>query len=93
MFDRYIYPRDCKYGANPGMPTMFGREGRFRDVTVETITDVKERDRSTIEVTTDWGYLLPGGRTMFILKKRSNRWLIDSLKTENHDGIWTNAHI
>lgn len=93
MFDMYIYPKDRKYGTTPGAPTMFGRDGRLSNVSEETIAKVAERNRTTIEVITEWGYILPGGRTMFVLKRQADRWLIDSLKTEQHGGGWTSALI
>jgi hypothetical protein len=93
LFAAYIYPRDRKYGTNPGGPMVIGRDGRFFDVKEETITSVAERSRNTVEVITGWGYMLPGGQTMFVLKRRSGRWLIDSLKTKSYDADWVNSLI
>lgn len=93
IFERYIFPRDRKYGTNPGGPAMIGRDGRFFDVNLETINSVVERNNTTIEVITSWGCILPGGKTMFVLKRKAGRWLIDSLKCEEHDGGWRNGLI
>jgi hypothetical protein len=93
IFKRYIFPRDRKYGTNPGAPGMIGRDGSFFDVNLETMISVLERNKITIEVITSWGCILPGGKTMFVLKKKAGRWLIDSLKCEKHDGDWENGLI
>ena len=93
IFERYIFPRDRKYGTNPGGPATIGRDGRFFDVALETILSVAERNKNTIEVITSWGYILPGSKTMFVLKRKAGHWLIDSLKCENHDGAWQNRLI
>jgi hypothetical protein len=88
MFDSFIFPRDRKYGANPGGPTGISRDGPFSGVDPETIVSVAERNRNTIEVVTDWTYMSTEGKTMFVLKKKAGRWLIDSLKTSRNDGKW-----
>jgi hypothetical protein len=93
IFNRYIFPKDRKYGANPGSPTSYGRDGRFLDVNQETIISVLERNKTTIEVITAWGLNIPGRKTMFVLKRKAERWLIDSLKWEKLDGVWENGLI
>lgn len=93
IFARYIVPRDRRHGTNPGSPTSYGKDGRFFDVRPATIASMQERDPDTIEVVTGWGYLLPIGQTMFVLKRKAGRWLIDSLKTGTGDGDWEAALI
>lgn len=55
-FASYIYPKDRKYGTNPGGPTMISRDGPFARVDAATISSVTERNRNTIEVVTEWAY-------------------------------------
>ena len=88
IFLRYIYPRDRKYGTIPGGPAMAGRDGSFYEVRLETIQSVTFRNAKTAEVVTDWGHFLPGGPTMFVLKKKADVWLIDSLKSKDEHGGW-----
>jgi hypothetical protein len=80
LFARYVNPRDRKLGSKPGAPDCWGNKGRHFNVSYDTIRSVEFRDSGTAEVVTDWGYLLPGGSTMFVLKLRNGHWLIDSLK-------------
>lgn len=88
IFRRYIYPRERKYGTTPGHPAMIGRDGRFYDVRFEAIQSVTFRNTKTAEIVTDWGHLVPGGPTMFVLKKEANVWLIGSLKSKDEHGGW-----
>lgn len=67
---------------------MVGRDGSYHDVKLETIQCVTFRNAKTAEVVTDWGHLLPGGPTMFMLKKKVDVWLIDSLKSKDEHGEW-----
>lgn len=69
----------------------WGKDGSFFGVAPEGIAAVVERNRTTVEVTTQWSYMLPGGRTLFVLKGAGGRWLIDGLKTQGLDGEWENA--
>lgn len=92
IFARCVVPRERKYGSNLGRPGAWGARGSFFDVRPEGITAVVGRDRNTAEVTTDFGYPLPGdGRTLFVVRRRAGRWLIDSVRTGGPDGAWTNA--
>jgi hypothetical protein len=93
MFSSYIYPRDRKYGAKPGGPTMISRDGPFGLVDASSITRVTERNHDTVEVVTDWTYVATEGETMFVLKKKSGHWLIDSLKTSYNGSDWENKHL
>jgi hypothetical protein len=93
MFDSYIYPRDRKYGTNPGGPTMISRDGPFAGVDAATISSVTERNRNTVEVVTEWTYIGTEGRTMFVLKRKSGCWLIDSLKTSAYGSDWEASHL
>jgi len=93
FFDSYIYPRDRKYGTNPGGPTGMSRDGPFTGVDAATISSVAERNRNTVEVLTEWTYLGTEGRTMFVLKRKSGRWLIDSLKTSKYGEKWEPGHL
>ena len=93
LFSMYIYPRERKYGTTPGGPTMISRDGPFSNVDSDTISSVTERNRNTIDVVTEWPYVSTEGRTMFVLKKNADRWLIDSLKTSKYGGDWENAQI
>lgn len=56
------------------------------------IGSVEFRDDAHAELVTDWGYMLPGGQTMFVLKRSDGRWLIDSLKTRRR-GEWETADL
>lgn len=89
IFCRYIYPRERKHGTTPGEPAMVQRDGSYDDVRLETIQSVTFRNAKTAEVVTDWGHLLPGGPTMFVLKKKADVWLIDSLKSKDEHGGWS----
>ena len=93
MFAAYIHPRERKYGTNPGGPAMISRDGPFANVSAESICSVTERNRNTIEVVAEWPYLSLEGKTMFVLKRSSGRWLIDGLKTSKYGGDWENAHL
>lgn len=93
MFAEYIYPRERKYGANPGGPTLISRDGPFSNVCADSICSVTERNHNTIELVAEWPYLSIEGMTMFVLKRKSNRWLIDGLKTSKYGGDWEIAHI
>ena len=92
LFAQHVVPRDRKYGANPGEPKSWSNKGSFFDVSRRTIGSVVFRDDTHAEVVTDWGYMLPGGQTMFVLKRCDGRWLIDSLKTRRR-GEWRRAHL
>jgi hypothetical protein len=81
IFARFIVPRDRKYGAKPGEPTSWSQNGSFFDLSRDTIRSVCFPRRGRSEVITGWGHMLPGGQTMFVLKYRNRRWLIDSIKT------------
>ncbi len=90
MFAAYIYPRERKYGSSPGKPSGISRDGPFEKVSEQSIVSVIERNKNTIEVITQWPYMATQGETMFVMKKKDGRWLIDSLKS-NHDGsAWEN---
>ena len=92
LFAQHVIPRDRKYGSNPGDPKSWSGHGIFVDVSLATIRSVAFRGDKCAEVITDWGYMLPGGQTMFVLKRRGDRWLIDSLKTRLGEK-WDTAHL
>lgn len=92
LFARYIVPRERKYGSNPGQPKSWGNTGKFFDVSPETIHSVTFRSPKCAEVVTGWGYMLPGGETMFILKRKDGCWRIDSLKSKLRTG-WEAGHL
>jgi len=69
------------------------RDGPFTGVDAATISSVAERNRNTVEVLTEWTYLGTEGRTMFVLKRKSGRWLIDSLKTSKYGEKWEPGHL
>lgn len=87
LFAQYVNPRDRELGSKPGAPNCWGDKGKFFTVSYASIKSVELRDPRTAEVVTDWGYLLPGGSTMFVLKHKNCRWLIDSLKVMR-EGTW-----
>jgi hypothetical protein len=92
VFAQHVVPRDRKYGANPGEPKSWSAKGSFFDVSGQPIGSVEFRDDAHAELVTDWGYMLPGGQTMFVLKRSDGRWLIDSLKTRRR-GEWETADL
>jgi hypothetical protein len=91
LFAQHVVPRVRKYGSNPGEPKSWGWQGTYANVSLATIRSVSFRG-SRAEVITGWGYMLPGGQTMFVLKRKDNRWLIDSLKTKLGEK-WETAHL
>ncbi len=93
MFGSYIYPRDRKYGTNPGRPPTISRDGPFSNVGADSICSVTERNRTTIEVVAEWPYLSTEGKTMFVLKKKADRWLIEGLKSSKYGGDWEINHL
>ena len=91
IFERFIAPRDRKYGSSPGAPLSWCSKGSYFDVDRETIKSVEfPRDRCA-EVITEWSYQLPGNDTMFALKRIAGLWLIDNLKV-GLDDKWDIAH-
>jgi hypothetical protein len=92
LFARHVIPRDRKYASNPGEPKSWSGAGSFFDVSLATIRSVVFRDDGCAEVITDWGYMLPGGQTMFVVKRMNDRWLIDGLKTRRGEE-WETAHL
>ena len=92
LYAQHVIPRDRKYGSNPGEPKSWSGKGSFFDVSDATIKSVVFRADRCAEVITDWGYMLPGGQTIFVLKKRDDRWLIDGLKTRLGEE-WETAHL
>lgn len=91
IFARCIVPRERKHGANPGRASHWGKDGSFYGVAPEGVAAVVERNRTTIEVSTQWSHMLPGGRTLFVLKRIDGRWLIDGMKTQGTETEWENA--
>lgn len=92
LFAQHVVPQERKYGSKPGEAKSWSGQGSFFDVSLATIRTVAFRDDRRAEVITDWGYMLPGGQTMFVLKRGEDRWLIDGLKTRVGDG-WKAAHL
>jgi hypothetical protein len=92
IFDRFIVPRVRRYGSNPGNPNSWSDKGSFFDVSPQTIRSVEFPACDRAEVVTDWGFQLPGGTTMFVLKRAHGTWRIDSLKIGSDDG-WDVAHL
>ncbi len=92
LFAEHVVPRDRKYGSNPGQPKSWSGKGSFFNVSLATIRSVAFHDDRRAEVITDWRYLLPGGQTMFVLKRGDDRWLIDGLKTRLGE-VWETAHL
>lgn len=92
IFNRFVFPRDRGYGSNPGAPNSWGSNGSFFNVAHETIESIDLPSHDRAEVITNWGYQLPGGRTMFVLKCLNGSWLIDSLKVDSTDG-WEDAYL
>ncbi len=92
LFAQFVVPRERKYGSNPGEPNGWGPQGRYHDVSLATIRSVTFRDTTCAEVITDWGLMVPGGQTMFVLKHRGDRWLIDGLKWRCA-GEWRTGHL
>lgn len=92
LFAQHVVPRERKYGSNPGEPKSWSSQGSFCDVSLATIRSVTFRDSRCAEVVTGWGYMLPGSHTMFVLKRRDDRWLIDGLKTSLGDA-WKTTHL
>jgi len=80
IFQTFILPRERKFGANPGKPNSWSKS-TFFDVSPDGITAIAFPVKGRCEVSTEWGYLLPSGQTMFVLKLEIGRWLIDSLKS------------
>lgn len=92
IFERFIVPRQRAYGANPGEPLSWARDGSYYDVERQTIKSVTFASSNLAEVVTAWGFQFPGGLTMFVLKKTQGKWLIDSLKVASSSG-WEVAHL
>ena len=92
IFRLFVVPRDRNYGSNPGEPKSWGNKGSFFDIDRQTIESVEIASRNRAELTAGWGYQLPGGRTMFVLKRVDGSWLIDSLKVWLSDS-WEVAHL
>lgn len=80
IFDPFIVPRARKYGSNPGRANSWGKNGSYFDVNPGTIRSVEFPAQNRAEIIADRGTGLPGGTTMFILKRVEGKWLIDSLK-------------
>jgi NTF2 fold immunity protein len=92
IFSRYITSRARKLGSNAGLANSVGKDGRFFDVDASNIVEVVSANSNTAHVVTNWGMFSPGGRTMFVLKKQADTWLIDSLKV-NDASEWRNVLI
>lgn len=92
IFNRFIVPRERKYGSSPGAPNSWSKKGRYHNVNRETIRSVEFPSKNRAEVVADWGFIVPGRKTMFVLKRKNGTWLIDSLKIAVDAG-WEVAHL
>ena len=92
IFERFIVPRDRKFGSSPGVPNSWSKEGSYYDVDPDTIRAVQFPAEDRAEVVAEWGFQLPGGTTMFVLKRTNGTWLIDNLKIAVDNG-WEVAHL
>lgn len=84
LFRRYVLPGIRKYGSNPGEPKSWSRDGRYNNVSENTIRSI-DISGNRCEIITDWSIILPNSQTMFVLKKYKKRWLVDSSKTRQDE--------
>lgn len=92
IFERFIVPRERKYGSTPGEPNSWSKEGSYYEVDRDTIRAVQFLAKDRAEIVADWGFELPGGTTKFVLKRTNGTWLIDNLKIAVDDD-WEVAHL
>lgn len=92
IFERFVVPRERKYGSNPGAPNSWNKVGSYHAVDPDTINAVQFPTKDSAEIVANWGFLLPGGTIMFVLKRINGTWLINNLKVASDDG-WEVAHL
>jgi hypothetical protein len=85
VFSRWCTPKERKYG----------RLGSFSDppeyqpeheAILETILESSRRASVHTQRTTGFGH-----KRKYVLLKKGDRWLIDSVKWQTHDGKWSNG--
>ena len=93
IFEKYINPRDRKYGSNPGEPGSCGDPVTYRNVSKERIISTDFPRQNRCEIIANWG-IWDDGKIMFVLLKKNNKWRIDSIKKYyESDGKWSVWHL